>query len=427
MVRSVVPTHTALLEGVRVAIPGEPVSLGDPSRALAPLWSPSLICSRSTAADASAATLRAVVASTVLAQAAGRATLVQLSGGLDSSIVLSCLSRGLSSDRLIAFTMATRHAGGDERSYARIAADAFGVRLASRFAPERPIDHRGLLAIDHGVRPYLYGLDAAFEGAVAAVAEASGAELVMTGQGGDAVFFELPSPAVFVDRVRRDGLRALGTAAAVADAERCDVSWWSLASAVLRDRLGLASPTPSPVAPELLSPEARDMLATGVPTHPWIVQAQALPPGRRVQIEAIANGQILFAPRPGPDPLPIAHPLLAQPVVDHVLSLSTAELCFGVGDRALARAAFAQRLPGPILARRVKGEASSHYSRAVSADRADLREMLLDGPLQAAGLLDRAAVEQAIAPHTLVFGDAFRALSLHASLSAWAGYWRDTR
>ncbi len=423
MVRSVVPTHEPLLRGVRLAIPGQPLSLADPMLDIAPIWSPTMACGRPSP-TACAADLRAVVRATVLHQALGRPTLVQLSGGLDSSIILSSLASGLTPGSLVAFTMATRHEGGDERKYAALAAAASGVRLESASAPERPVHHGRWLEIDHGVRPYLYGLDDAFEQAIADTAAAFGVELVMTGQGGDAVFFEMPTPGVTADRVRRDGWRALFSRAAVADAERCNVSMWALVRAVMADRLGLPDRPQALLAPDLLSPDARAVVARGVPVHPWIVEARGLPPGRRLQIEAIANAQIFFAPRPVSGCLAIAHPLLAQPVVDHVLSLSTADLCFGVGDRALARLAFADDLPDAIIERRVKGEASSHYAHAILADLPALRGMLLDGPLVSAGILDRAATERAMDPRTLIFGDAFRALSLYASLSAWARYWQ---
>ena len=87
------------------------------------------------------------------------------------------------------------------------------------------------------------------------------------------------------------------------------------------------------------------------------------------------------------------------------------------------RPSFADRLPGSVVHRDSKGEAASHYSIAVADAVDDLRALLLGGRLVTRGLLDGAALEEALKPETLLWRDLSRPLMLYASIEAWVRYW----
>lgn len=84
-----------------------------------------------------------------------------------------------------------------------------------------------------------------------------------------------------------------------------------------------------------------------------------------------------------------AHPLLSQPLVEYSLSCATVTLTTGGRDRDFARQAFADHLPAQVINRRSKGNLSAHYSWMAAASLPMLRDLLLDGRLVAAGLVDR--------------------------------------
>jgi asparagine synthase (glutamine-hydrolysing) len=415
-------TFQPMLCGVEIVSPGSILSLLRPGSAQQ-VWSPLDHARPPVEPDPSPERLRAEVAHVLAAEHGSGPVLIQLSGGLDSSIIASLLPT-LGDSGVAAITIATHHAGGDERRYARLAADRAGVPLTIVEAGTRPVDHARFSTIPHQVRPYLYGLDNDFEQAVADAAAEMGATRLVTGQGGDAVFFEMATPYIAADRVRRQGWTGMALRPLLGDAVRCGSSIWPIVGAVMRDSVRW------PLAPQaLLSPHllARDVVqAAGrqLTAHPWLDGAETLAPGKRLHLEAIAASQIFFAPRARSDGFAVRHPLLAQPLVEHVLSLPTFSLCYGSADRALARDAHAADLPPEIVARRIKGEASAHYSAGVRADRETLRAIILDGPLVAAGLLDHRAVERALRLESLAVSRDYRALSFHANLSGWAHFWR---
>jgi asparagine synthase (glutamine-hydrolysing) len=125
--------------------------------------------------------------------------------------------------------------------------------------------------------------------------------------------------------------------------------------------------------------------------------------------------------------LEVVHPLLAQPVLELCLSLGVWVLTRGGRDRALARAAFADRVPAAVLARRSKGELTSLYTRTVAASLPFLREHLLEGCLVSAGILDAPALAAMLDPDVLIRrADAAEVLSA-AAIESWARRWMTAR
>jgi asparagine synthase (glutamine-hydrolysing) len=87
-------------------------------------------------------------------------------------------------------------------------------------------------------------------------------------------------------------------------------------------------------------------------------------------------------------------------------------------DRAVARDAFAPRLPLSVLTRRSKGTPDSFLAELYRHNRSRIRTMLLEGRLRAFGLIDLAAIELATAPGPVVDTTYLRMLQL-ADVEAW--------
>ena len=66
-------------------------------------------------------------------------------------------------------------------------------------------------------------------------------------------------------------------------------------------------------------------------------------------------------------------------------------------NRALARAAFAHDLPPAVMARTSKAGPDSFVRQVFAQNRTVIGERLLDGLLAANGVIDRRAVEEALA------------------------------
>jgi len=115
-------------------------------------------------------------------------------------------------------------------------------------------------------------------------------------------------------------------------------------------------------------------------------------------------------------------PLLAQPIVEYCLGIPSWCWCMGGQNRAIARRAFAARLPPEITGRRTKGGADSLGVEIVDRDRLIIRDALLGGQLAEAGLLDHAALEPALSTAVVAASDYRRILQL-ADAEAWARSW----
>lgn len=401
-----------LLDDVVPMTPGRLYS-GTTGREVGRIWSPA----RASLPHERPGTVLRTAVDHALDCMGGVGPLVQLSGGLDSAIVFGSIAAAGRDPN--GFT----YDGGDgdvsELAYAREVADRAGRPLHAS-APGAMLDYSYLRDEPQIATPYLYGLDTGFEDSAARVKAMVGADRMLTGQGGDAVFLRSFSAAVAVDRRRAMGLRGLSPARLLDDAWRTKRTIWHHLLPAIRDYLPDSRQTPDLLAPHLLGRTYRDTFK--LLPHPWNGDAADLPPGKRSHVALIANCQLFHAPRPGDREAPL-HPLLAQPVLEAVLELPSWQLVDGPVERALARSTFADRLPASVAARTIKGEASAHFSRAAVANLPFLRSFLLDGALASSGLLDVDALANLLTEEQLFHSLDYRSLVVQASFEAWFRAW----
>lgn len=405
-------THLACIQGIRPLVPG--VMYG-PDNLEHSIWQPDHYTCRNV--DNHEHALRRAVDEAAYALAEP-GMLFQLSGGLDSSILLTALAAR--HVHPLAMNFATSDAGGDERHYARLVARHAGADLVEVSDAGFP-NYRCIADARQGAAPHVFGLDDAFEQAVDGLVSKHRVTSVMTGQGGDAVFFQPATTFVSVDHARK-GVGAAFWAALPNGARRTRSSIWPHLSAVIRDRLGSIPVPTDMLGAAMLTAEALDEVARIDRRHPWSRGIDHLPPGKRMQIVMIANSQIFHRARATGAAL-LRHPLLSQPVLEAVLGIPTFVLAQGTNDRGLARKVFSDRLPTALLARRSKGDASDYYSRAALANLTFLREFLLDGRLVAMGVLRREALEAVLSREALFFSPEYRGLAMQVSCEAWTRAW----
>ena len=93
---------------------------------------------------------------------------------------------------------------------------------------------------------------------------------------------------------------------------------------------------------------------------------------------------------------PILSPLLSQPIVECCLGIPTWLWCDKGRNRAVARDAFANRLPRLVLERRSKGSFDAFCARLLDLNRELAHEMLVGGCLAQQGLVDSEAIAAAL-------------------------------
>ncbi len=345
----------------------------------------------------------------------------EISGGLDSAIVAAALMQAdlnrASPQSIRWINYATVDLEGDERLYARAVAEQLGLQLAERVRPELVYTKEGLAAVGTDLRVGLTALDPDYDAGLVDQAADHGADALITGQGGDAVFLQMAGAEALADRLRLSG--RLDLAELLAHSRRWRTSIWRT--------LGVAVGRAACPSRQRNTPPAylADRTATGSPPHPWLCDIRGLPAAKAVQIEALVASQNVFGPSQRSRAMTCLHPLLSQPIVELTLSIPSFELTRGGADRALARDAFASWLPAVLRDRRSKGSLQAFYGRAVAASLDVLRPWLLDGVLAQEVLLRINRLEPLLDPDLLIVKDVYVDVLHVAAVEAWVRGWSE--
>jgi asparagine synthase (glutamine-hydrolysing) len=308
-----------------------------------------------------------------------------LSGGLDSSIVLSCIAAAPSRP--------------DERVYARLAAAHSGVEL-EEVERQPTLDLEALfksIPIVGPVCTVMRGLEV--QPLVAQFAQARGATAVFSGDGGDMVFFRGWPQLAVIDYAHCHGLRLELVRQALGAAYPAQLSVGRLLlDAVKHGVLG----RPWSLTPfifdhyRLITDEVVQSAWQVDFLNPWNVPAGSLPPGKRLHAFSVSRPSLFRDPLPDTAELDFINPLMSQPLLELCLRIPTYLHATCGKDRAIARAAFAADLPAEVVQRTWKGSADRHLRDMLVNNIAKVRELLLDGELIKEGILDRKRLAGAL-------------------------------
>ncbi len=343
--------------------------------------------------------------------------LLGVSGGLDSSILASVLSR--SSTRTTYYTMATDEAKGDERRYTRILADALGVEVIEAFHSLQNVDLTRPSAV-HLPRPILPAYGQSATQTKQRIALENSTDAFFTGIGGDNVFCYIQSATPLIDRFKIDGFSgAFETLDDICRMTGCSV-WDALGMAIKRAR--------RPDAGYEWHPEARFLNPAATPagglefTHPWLLAPAFALPGKAVHVSMLVRiqGTIDGFPRTMP---PQINPLLSQPIIEFCLGIPSWRWSSEGRNRSVARKAFENLLPPAIVNRKSKGGPASFACDVVESNKAILRDFLLGGLLAQHNLIDRTTLETALSPTSIIRAPDHVRLSALAEAEAWIRHW----
>ena len=383
-------------------------------------------------ADEAVALLRATTVGCVHAWASCHGGILHnLSGGLDSSIVLSCLKTAPSRPRVTCLNYFTTGPNEDERHYARLMAQRAGVELVERELDPRGVRLEEILKLRCSPRPwfYLYELEhGRFEGDLAAQ---HGADGLFSGAGGDGVFYQARADLAVTDYLYEHGFDRGLLATAVDAARIARKSVWSLLWQAARTRV--LEPEWDPIA--MAKPLARTIVTREVVelakgnktlTHPWLTPAntRGVSPGILWHIMSLSMAPAYYSSFVATDYPERTLPLLSQPLVELCLRIPTYVLIRSGRDRALARRAFEPDLPAEIIRRYAKGRADHHSRNILDGNLDFVRELLLDGMLVQKGFLDRANLEMYLtrnrSPADFQYNEI---LQEHVCTEAWLRSW----
>jgi len=375
--------------GVRELLPGCSLILSGTAAKVRQAWSPwAFVTSphRHHDPQEAAAEVRTTVDTVIKALAeTDKTILVELSGGLDSSIVAMCL-RGTAA-QATCFNLVTPVPGADERQYARQVAHGLGVELHAEkldfvnanFDFELPVQT---------TKPRMSVLQHVSEEAMTAMARTHGATSFFSGGGGDTVFCYAAGAVPAADAFQEIGPSAgLAAVRDLSTLHQC--TYWKAGRLTLKKLLrGAKAPfkaNTSFLDPSIAIPE--------LDHHPWFAAPTGTLAGDQERIADLAGTQVFRDGAPRGSTHWLRLPLLSQPVMEACLKAPTWMWIAGGENRAIARAAFADRLSRDVLERRSKGTFMNYFGAIYERKKPHIREYLLTGHLQAQGLLDTKALE----------------------------------
>lgn len=407
--------------------PGECVRFRHSKRLKLRYWSPAELAASAAIEDSqrAAVEMRAVVRSCVHSWASCYdGILHEISGGLDSSIVLRCLTNAPSRPRVACATYYVPGGLSDERRYAAAATARFGCDLIECARDPTAIDYRRVFHANPSIDPHLSFPYLEFGDFQTAMARERRSSAISTGIGGDTLFGSDRRGYVAMDYVHRHGLNRKLLILVLQEAGFRDTSFWkALHEAVRGRRVGEVQQWRK--YSNLLHQDTLSAALQG--PFPWNRRPGSISPGAWRLIESLKSPTDFYNPmrpegQPGPESI---HPLISQPLIELSLRLPSYVLNDSGQNRALARRAFSTELPPEILTRQWKDRGVG-FTEAMFMQNYDLvRSVLLDGILVKERYLERRSLEAALHAATLSRPNQFHAglITDYFIVEAWLAFW----
>ena len=359
-----------------------------------------------------------------------RRIVLRLSGGLDSAIVLGSLMRTTARPNVTCVHDFTGNPDDDERPYARLAAASAKFPLLELPRPSlAAMFNSQLAAAQVFAIPNVQALFSNFAlGQSAAIADTN-ADAIWTGEGGDHLFMQAHTPLAAADHFRLIGcrpslLRAIRDSAHLSREPYLHVLWsawrlgrdgskWTVHDKLERTNTAFVNVEAIPSPLDLIS------------RHAWTDDFADVPSGKQLQIFLLS--EILNRGRwqTGTSGIAETHPLVSQPIIELCLRIPTYELLRGGRQRALARDAFADRVPAEILAREDKGDTAQYIFESIRSNARFFRETILNGALARERLINRRAVESLLVEQQSFRPEHLWPILACAATELWLRHWWD--
>lgn len=398
-------THTGLNE-VKEVLPAECVEITPFERKSRFVWDPTEISQTDVVEDPeeAAALLRSTVKNTIGALAGCYDSVVHNLGGLDSSIVLSCLAQSANRPEISCINFYTNSPRGEERFYSRQVANFFDVKLVESMLDHRKADLSKILRSNKLVNPLGFFDCIGLTGGVLALAREQNAQALFYGVGGDNVFFQMPYNFGALDYVRRHGFGPDILKVMMEASRYGRKSLYRTFRETLRERIS-AENCYNYVRKSffgerkfpLLNPEFIGENEYEQFLHPLLIPENGDAKGKYLHILSSAFLSIEYYDHWDADyTCERVHAFLSQPIIEACLRIPVWVLTHGGVDRGLARKAFREDLPQDIVRRFSKSTPGEYYNDIFDNNREFIREYLLDGVLVKERVLARDKIEAAL-------------------------------
>ena len=355
-----------------------------------------------------------------------RNVVLELSGGIDSSVVAACLAAANPAPEVLCVNFASDGAEGDERAFARATARRTGLRLVETQLSALDESLESRLDRSKLPSPAVLGLLGKATSLRAKIVMEERAGAVFSGRGGDHLLQHEQSDRIAAEYAHRHGLQPKLLEVIAATSRTTGQSFWDVLAATIRTGLFRRAYDPYAVleVPSILSGDIRASLKPGLYRHPWVDGAAGLPANKVQQIFHIVDCQPFFQlPYPYAE---LVHPMISQPIVERCLRIPGYVLAHRGTDRALLREAFRKDLPAEVTNRLSKGGTTTYFIRMLVENLSFLREFLLDGALVHEGIVSRSDLGKLLNERQLLHGKEVASVLKAARAEAWLRNWADT-
>lgn len=319
-----------------------------------------------------------------------------LSGGLDSSIVLSCLKNAPTHPSITCLNYYGTGPSEDERQYAKLMARHVDAELVEWLLDPATVRLERITTVKRSARPWYYMYELEHGDFETQLVQQKGATGLFSGAGGDGIFYQARADLAVTDYLFDHGLGTGLLRTAVDAAQVSRKSIWPLLFKAVKARI---LPKPFNAMAEAGRPQRtlvsedvlKDALRNVAFEHPWFTRkaTRGVSPGVLWHASTVSVPPAYYSSFSADMTPERTLPLLSQPLVELCLRIPSYLLIKSGRDRAVARKAFASELPERTIRRTAKGRIDQHLRNILDANLEFVREFLLDGILVSKGLLNR--------------------------------------
>jgi asparagine synthase (glutamine-hydrolysing) len=357
--------------------------------------------------------------------------LAMLSGGLDSSIVVSLLAANTADSDVVCINYRNAHDPvTDERRFAREVANEAGFALIE-IEQNATASLARLLEMPRLAAPCQPISELCNSARERELSEEYRASAFFTGHGGDQLFFQNGAQYICADYIATYGLRPHAVSVALDAARIARGALWPTLFQGIVD--GLRRDTLAPIMQRytfsrLLTSEAANEVSKKRLFLPsWFESSTRIPTGKRWQILGLSFPNELYGSYAAEGDPEYVFPLLSQPLQELCLRIPTHLLTVGGKDRGLARKAFARDVPPSILHRSSKGFVDDYLKALLAANLPLIKNLVCDSVLVKERIIDADMLEKALhLDQSMGMGNAIEILQL-ASTEAWLRAWEGSR
>lgn len=320
--------------------------------------------------------------------------LLNLSGGLDSCILASCIKLSSKSD-LNALNISFDSITEGESRFAKELCDKLDIPLSIFKLTNSKVNLKNKFKIfppQH--RPLKYGLGFECLEEEELLIKEKGIQAIFSGCGGDALFQSRNSSFISQDYFRDKGIKGLFNVSRRI-AELTDRTVWDiyLNSILSKYIKGKKYPYERSINKDLIHKKYLNIINNDTVSHPWHEQMQRLNNGKKFQISGLIDAENFYTYRKTSEYVDIIHPLLSQPIMELCLSIPSYILTPNLINRGLLRDSFKSYLPESIFLRRSKGTIGSYYDELIKFNYEEICIELMNGNLIKSEVLSKEWLE----------------------------------